>query len=370
MKKKFFTVHKYLGLITGIVIFIEAVTGCLWVFKDEIESLYKPTYEIELQQIPVITATDAAEKAQAVFPDNTIHGTLYLKDNDPVEVIFYEEEPKFYQSVFLHPYDGSVLNVGDHLSGFFAFVMDGHISLWLPGEIGAEIIAFSVLLFIFILISGFYLWWPRSKKKKQRFKFEWRAITSWKRKNFDLHAVIGFYVFFLALILAYTGTVMGYDWFYYLTYKSMGGNNAPQFIIPENNEKFTTDDDLEIYPMDQLIPKLKKENPEAVSLELHYPATDSSSIYVEIASKEGVYYSSDYRFFDQTTLAEIETPSIYGKYKNANFADKVIRMNYDIHVGAIGGFPGKIIAFLSSLLIATLPITGVFLWFGRKNKKG
>jgi uncharacterized iron-regulated membrane protein len=31
--------------------------------------------------------------------------------------------------------------------------------------------------------------------------------------------------------------------------------------------------------------------------------------------------------------------------------------------------PGKIIAFLVSLLTATLPVTGVLLWYGRKYKK-
>jgi len=113
---------------------------------------------------------------------------------------------------------------------------------------------------------------------------------------------------------------------------------------------------------------LKKESPDAFSYELHYPHSDSTSIYVEVSRQEGVHYNADYRFFDANTLNEIETPSIYGKYKNADFADKVIRMNYDIHIGAIGGLAGKVIAFISSLIIASLPITGVLLWYGRKHK--
>ena len=44
-------------------------------------------------------------------------------------------------------------------------------------------------------------------------------------------------------------------------------------------------------------------------------------------------------------------------------------MNYDIHIGAIGGIAGKIIAFLVSLLTASLPVTGVLLWYGRNYKK-
>ncbi|MEL7268293.1 MAG: PepSY-associated TM helix domain-containing protein [Bacteroidota bacterium] len=43
-------------------------------------------------------------------------------------------------------------------------------------------------------------------------------------------------------------------------------------------------------------------------------------------------------------------------------------MNYDIHIGAIGGLAVKVIAFISSLIIASLPITGILLWYGRKYK--
>ena len=76
----------------------------------------------------------------------------------------------------------------------------------------------------------------------------------------------------------------------------------------------------------------------------------------------------DFLFFDQNTLDETETPSIYGKYKNAKLADKIIRMNYEIHIGSIGGIFGKIIAFLVSLITATLPISGILLWYGKKFK--
>ena len=44
-------------------------------------------------------------------------------------------------------------------------------------------------------------------------------------------------------------------------------------------------------------------------------------------------------------------------------------MNYDIHVGAIGGLAGKIIAFLASLICASLPVTGFYIWWNKKKKR-
>ena len=367
-KKFAFQLHKILGLATGIVVFIVAITGCCWAFREEIESLYDDYKKVTPQEQAILTPTEAKELAEAVLPNNTVHGTLFKKKDDAIEVIFYDAEPEFYQSVFLNPYSGEVIQVDDHLSGFFAFILKGHMRLWLPKAIGEQVVGVSILLFILIIVSGFIIWIPKKRKNlKQRLKFDWKKTTRWKRKNFDLHTVTGFYICSFALIVAFTGSMISYNWLKYVVYKSTGGEKSPYFIIPENQSTLAQRDTT--IPMDYLITKLSLENPEAESYELHYPTTPEESIYVEVSNSKGLYYDSDYRFFDQNTLQELETPSIYGKYSNAGFADKIQRMNYDIHIGAIGGIVGKIIAFLVSLLTATLPVTGVLLWYGRHYKK-
>lgn len=367
-KKFIFQLHKYLGLTTGLVVFIVSITGCCWAFRDEIESLYDDYKKVTPQDQSILTPTKAKELAKEIFPNNTVHGTLFKKEDDAIEVIFYDAEPEFYQSVFLNPYSGKVIQVDNHLSGFFAFILKGHMRLWLPKTIGEQVVGVSILIFIVIIISGFIIWLPKKRKNlKQRIKFDWKKTTRWKRKNFDLHTVIGFYICSLALILAFTGSMMSYNWLKYVVYKSTGGEKVPAFIIPENESEISERDSK--IPMDYLIAKLSKENPEAESFELHYPKSAEESIYVEVSNSKGIYYDSDFRFFDQNTLEEIETPSIYGKYENAKVADKIQRMNYDIHIGAIGGIAGKIIAFLVSLLTASLPVTGVLLWYGRNYKK-
>ncbi|RZK63395.1 MAG: PepSY domain-containing protein, partial [Pedobacter sp.] len=73
-------------------------------------------------------------------------------------------------------------------------------------------------------------------------------------------------------------------------------------------------------------------------------------------------------FYDQYSLKEIEVKHMYGKLANATAADKLARMNYDIHVGAVLGLAGKIMAFLASLVAASLPITGFIIWRGRHKK--
>lgn len=366
-KKIIFQVHKILGLLTGIVVFIVAVTGCCWSFKEEIESLYDDYKQVTPQNQAFLTPSKAKEIGLSLFPNQTVHGTIFSKPNQAIEVIFYDAEPEFYHTIFLNPYSGKVLHIQDNLSGFFAFILKGHLRLWLPKEIGEQLVSVSIILFLVLIISGFILWMPKKRKNlKQRMTFDWKEGTRWKRKNFDLHTIVGFYVGVFAFVLAFTGCIISYDWMKYVVYKSAGGKGQPAFIIPENTRSASNDS---ILPMDGLIVKLLKEMPDAKELELHYPHTAEESIFVEVSNSEGLFYDADYRFFDQNTLQELETAGTYGKYKNTKVADKILRMNYDIHIGSIGGIAGKILAFIISLLTATLPISGVLLWYGRNYKK-
>ena len=368
-KKNILTLHKILGLATGIVVFIVSVTGCCWAFRTEIENQYNDYKKVTPQSQTFLTPTEVKKIAEKMFPNNTIHGSVFGKADDAIEVIFYDAEPEFYQSVFLNPYSGAIIQVDDHLSGFFAFILKGHTRVWLPKTIGEQVVGASILIFIFIIISGFILWIPKKRKNlKQRLKFDWKSTTRWKRKNFDLHTVVGFYICSLALVLAFTGSVMSYNWLKYVVYISTGGDKVPAFIIPENTSGLANND-ADVLPIDQLMVKLRKESPKAENFELHYPKTDSSSVYVEVSNSNDLFYDSDFRFFDQNTLEEIETPAIFGKYVDAKVPDKILRMNYDIHIGAIGGIVGKIIAFIISLLTASLPVTGALLWYGRHYKK-
>jgi len=367
MKKIIGKIHLILGLASGLVVFIVAITGCCWVFKDEIKSIFQEDLVISQTNDEFLSPTKAEAIAHTIYPDKLIHGLLYDDTSQPIEAIFYQAEPLFYTSVFLHPMSGEVLKTENHLTGFFAFVLDGHIHLWLPEAIGTEIVRWSTVIFLLLIISGIYLWWPKNKKnRKQRFKFDWKKTSKWKRKNFDLHSIVGFYISIFAFVFILTGLVMAFPIVNEAVYRAIGGDKEPTFLIPDGNKLGETEREK---PLDLLLPKLQKEYPRAMDFEIHLPHTDSATIYVEVSNEDGVFYNSDFLFFDQNTLEEIPSGTYYGKYSEASAPDKIIRMNYDTHVGAILGIPGKILVFFASLTVASLPVTGFLLWYGRKFKK-
>lgn len=368
IKKTFRKLHLYAGFTSGLIVFILGVTGCCWVFNKEVKDYLDDYSQITPQNKEVLSPLQIKEIASSVYPGHVIHGIAYQGDDKAVEVIFYEAEPEFYRSVYINPYDGKVLHTEDNLSGFLAFVLKGHRNLWLPKDIGQPITSYGTLIFLFIIISGIVLWWPNSKKqRKQRFTFDWNENTKWKRKNYDLHSVVGFYASVLSFLIAFTGVVIGLGWVAFITYKSIGGEKSMYFLHPNNTSEIHIPLTDENNTMHNIYPLVKEHYPNFETIEVHIPEADSLSILVEVIYGDR-YYDIDYLFYDQKTSELIPTESIYGAYADANFSDLVVRMNYDIHVGSIFGLTGKILAFLISLTVTSLPITGFLMWYGRNYK--
>lgn len=358
-------IHLWLGLSSGLVVFIVAITGCLYAFQEEIQNITQPYRFVKHQESVVLPPSKLKAIAENELPGKHIHAILYAKPGHSAQVIFYNLDPEYYYLVYLNPFTGEVLKVKDAQAGFFPFVLDGHFYLWLPHEIGQPVVATATLVFLVMIISGLVLWWPKNKKAaKQRFSIKWNA--RWRRKNYDLHNVLGFYTAWISIILAVTGLVWGFQWFAQRYYTVVGGEKSLAYSEPVSDTTFQTTSTIPA--IDRIYLKMRAENPTAQILEVHVPTTTLSPIEVSINPDDETYWQTDYRYFDQYSLQELPVDHIYGKSEDATVADNMMRMNYDIHTGAVIGLPGKILAFFASLIVASLPVTGFYIWWGRRRK--
>ena len=359
-------IHLWLGLSTGLVVFIISITGCIYAFQQEIQDATQSFRFSKIENKPILPPSVFEKQARSILPKAHLHAINYPAQGRNVEAIFYSFEPEYYYIIYMNPYTAKVLEVVNMENGFFHWILDGHFYLWLPPKIGQPLTSYATLMFVFMIFSGIFLWWPKNKSAaRQRFWFRWKDITKWKRKNYDLHNILGFYSSFLLLIIAITGIFFGIQWFTYIIYKVAGGEKKLLFTEPVSQRGITTN--FKKPATDLVWEKMKREHPNAVSLEIH-TIEPASAIAANVNTEEGVFWTIDYRYFDQYTLKEIHTDSIYGILKDADTADKLIRMTYDIHTGGILGFTGKVLAFLLSLVAASLPVTGFLIWWGKQKK--
>jgi uncharacterized iron-regulated membrane protein len=364
IKKVTGKIHLWLGLLSGLLVFIIAITGSLYVFQEEIQNLTQPFRHIEVQDKPFLPPSQLLSMARKELPGKSVHAVKYNGKDKAAEVIFYQYSPSYYYTVYLNPYDSRVLKVYNSGAGFFRFIIMGHYYLWLPPDIGKPVVATTTLVFVVMLISGWVLWFPkRLSAIKRSLVIIWEKGTHWKRKIFDWHNVLGFYAGFIALILALTGLIWGFQWFADNVYKGAGGQKSLLYNVPVVKVSLPSGGAA----IDRVWLQMQAGYPGAQSIEVHVPENDSAAIAVNVNWASSTYWKTDYRYFDPYTLKEVPVDHIYGRLRDAGFADKMIRMNYDIHTGAIGGLAGKILVFFVGLVVASLPVTGFIIW--RSSKK-
>lgn len=366
MKKWIRKVHLWLGLLSGLLVFIIAVTGAIYAFQQEIQDLSQSYRKVIPREQPVLLPSVIQKIAADVLPGKKLHSINYFNDNRSIELVFYHYQPTYYYKVYINPYSGEILHVQNMEEGFFNWILEGHMYLWMPREAGAIVVLFATLVFACMVISGIILWWPKNRSAgRQRFWFRWKESTSAKRKTWDLHSVLGFYSCIVALIFIITGLVWVFPTFAQGWYRFMGGKKSIVYAEPFSRDAAYTDKPA----MDKLFLIKAEERSRSSAWELHPPETDSSSILVMANPDKSVYWRSDYIFYDQYSLRELPVDHLWGKYAAATGADKILRLNYDIHVGAAIGLPGKTLAFLFSLMIASLPVTGFLIWWGKLKKR-
>jgi len=369
--------HLWLGLSSGLIVLLLGITGCIYVFSVEITAWLRHdemyVQEVKQEKLPMSFLWEQTQKTVGegkkitggrVYndPEKAAVFTCYKAGNQ--DAVLYFDSIDQYYNIYTDPYTGKVLGMYDEELDFFNIIKMLHWSLLLNAPIGQQIIGWGTFIFVIMLITGIILWWPKNKAaRKQRLWFQWKDTTKWRRKNYDLHNIFGFYVATIALIVAFTGMVWAFTWFQSLVYVAGSLSiTPPEQLVSQSKIIKTGKKDA---AFDKALLAAMKKHSDAAGFSISKPADSIAPIDVYVGQYPDVYYVSHQMQFDQYTGAFLAERT----HDDKNFGEKLITANYDIHVGAILGFPGKILAFIASFISAMLPLTGFIIWYGRTFKK-
>ncbi|RYU79455.1 PepSY-associated TM helix domain-containing protein, partial [Hymenobacter persicinus] len=265
---------------------------------------------------------------------------------------------------YVDPYTGRELHFQDLRRDFFTLVQYLHMYLLLPPAVGEWVVGPAVLIFVVMLATGLMLWWPKRKTDRHRsFTIKWGA--RWRRVNYDLHSVLGFYVAAVALLIALTGLMMSYEWLRTAaTFVSNGGQTHPAETTPPVLDTLQVVSEPKQPVIDRYFEQMRRLSPGYAMLFLAAPTSTKQPVF-GIAYQRALrfYHRDDYYF--HPVSGELLRRLPHGSKSNGA---KLVDMNYDLHTGLVLGLGGKIVAFLGSLLSASLPLTGFVVWWGKRNK--
>ncbi|MDN5283883.1 MAG: PepSY protein [Mucilaginibacter sp.] len=362
-KKVILFCHRWLGFISGLVVFIVSITGCLFCFQDEIQDTFLSYRHVEVQSKPFMAPSLIKAEALKGRPGATASFMSYYAADRPV-VVFTAIPKEGMLFVYLNPYTGKILHTENLARNFFVIVEYIHLYLLLPAKVGSLVVGISVIIFIVLMITGIVLWWPKRKSDRKRsFTIKWNG--RWRRVNYDLHNVLGFYATSIAVILALTGLSMVFESVrdgIYAT-ANLGKSYPVEKVVHKSDSLLKGKVDNKTV-IDKAFTAAQLGSPSAEMFMIEDEASNSSTVGITAFAKSLHYYNSDAYEFDKYTGKLLK----YLPQSKKSAGLKMNEMNYDLHVGQIGGLTTKIIAFLASLICASLPITGFIIWLGKRKK--
>lgn len=358
-------IHLWLGLASGIILFVVCLTGTIYTFSAEIKEFLAPeTYSVEVPEngnileaeklINIVKKENEGQAATLVIPANP---------EKAYQVIMKKEGERRGTAYYIDQYSGELKGDGKNTtSEFFTSMFKLHRWLLLDMNIGRPIVGVATIIFVLILISGMVIWFP-NKVKHWRQGLKIKTKSSFKRLNHDLHNALGFYAFLLMLVMALTGLTWSFEW-----YKDGLSNvlGAKVFSREKLEIKSSPDEKSEAISIEHILKIADQALPYPGDYRINL-AQNSEDVVSISKNKVGFFASSgtDKLIIDQYS-AEILQEDIFAEKA---FNEKVAASIKPLHMGYVYGTFSKILYFISCLIATSLPVTGTIIWANKLKKK-
>ncbi len=350
LRKLWFQVHKWIGLILALPVIVLCLTGSALVWDEWLTDVANPqrSADVAASQPPSLYA----DAAQAVLAANERLSSLTFPDGEGAVVASATrvgEQPRgrpVRTLIWLDPADGHVLDRGDTSQGFARVLHILHGSFMIPG-LGRQVVGWVGVFMLVSSLTGLWLWWP--------FKGGFRRGLRWKRMpttSGNLHHQGGFWIALPLAVLSFTGAWISFPVFFGAFSGEGGGareggprrfGGAPvEQVVMSPDAALAAARPLARGPVQSISWPTAPDGEWSVTF-----LQDSQRAEVMVADTTGV-----------ATPPEPPRPETTG------------RLMRRIHDGTNTGWLWQTIIFLGGLVPAGLAVTGVMMWLRGRRVKG
>lgn len=398
MRKIFRNIHLWLSIPFGILITLICFSGAALVFEKEVMELcHRELYFVKKVEAAPLPMEQLMTKVVATLPDS-VSVTGVNISSDPKRAYQITLSKPRRASMYVDQYTGEIMGKYER-APFFNFMFRMH--RWLLDSMkqdggifwGKMIVGTSTLMFVFVLISGVVIWWPRTRKAlKNSLKIV--ANKGWRRFWYDLHVAGGMYALVFLLAMALTGLTWSFQWYrtgFYKTFgvevqPSMGHGNAAANATAKGGKREKSPEGRSGRPGNRgEKPEGRGEHSESREGRKRSPYTNWQQVYEQLAEANPDYKLISVsdgsasvalpRFGNQRGTDRYKFNPHNGEitettlYKDLDNSGKIRGWIYSVHVGSWGGMLTRILTFIAALVGASLPLTGYYLWIRRLMKR-
>jgi uncharacterized iron-regulated membrane protein len=377
--------HFYAGVFCIPFVLWLACTGSIYLFKPQIDAWLDRPYEHLAISAPRASAASQVEAALAAVPGANLHDyQLPRTAHSAVQIIVGREAEEY--RVYVNPCTLRVMKVinADDIFTKRIFYLHGEL---LMGDKGSFIVETAASWAIIMILTGLYLWWPRSAtslagvlypRLRQGGRVFWR----------DIHSVTGIWVSLLALSFLFTGLPWAKSWGGYLkaarriTGKAIvhedwttgrSSEIAARLAMDKNSLAVMEDDSMgHMHHGGVAMPKpasyapLDKMLGQVSSLQLAFPVLISPPMH-HGGPWTAKSDSQDRVLRDQVTL-DAATGAVLTRlnFGQRPLIDRLVGIGVAAHEGHLYGWLNQLVNLCTAMGLITLCVSALVMWWRRR----
>jgi uncharacterized iron-regulated membrane protein len=343
-------IHRTLGLCAAVFWLVQALSGVLLTFRQEIDDATMPGLAV-----PVSTAAlgeriesiqQSGDRVASLWVANFAANRFDLRyvDSGGVERLMHIDGA------------GRILRDGPENTpfangGFFRTLTLVHTSL-LAGAVGEWIIAASGLLLISNIVLGSKLAWPRAGMWRQALTLQ--SARSPAARLYGIHRTVGLWIAVPLLIVFAAGVALRFD---DDIESALGVVRAPPVGAPTGSG---------VAPAQALDTALAR-FPGSTLTALSMPTPEGAWYRIRVHAPGEV----ERMYGTTTTYVSAANGEVLLEYpaRTASFARWFYDVLYPLHTGELGGLAGRLLLLLLGILLLAMGVFGIRLWLLRRKPR-
>lgn len=366
LRDRWLAVHLYLGLSLGLLVAMVGITGSLLVFYIELDELLNPDLVIADSSAPRLSYQQLFDAIRQAEPQRLRGWRLEIPQN-PERMLtarYYKPQETEHMGfapllVSVNPYTGEVVKKRFWGDFVMTWIYDLHYTLLLA-HTGKIIMSIVGGLLLVSLISGMYLWWPRSGKWSVALTIKPKA--SKQRFIYDLHKVAGVYGLVVMLVLTFTGIFLEIPEYA----NPIIGFFSP-LEEPPKPQSLPSPATKSVITIDKAVSIAQTVFPEAELRWIETPHDAQGSFRINLRQTGEV----SRRFPKTNVWIDQYSGHILHAHNPVEFTagDTFIHWLHPLHSGEAFEMPGRLLVLLTGLTCPLLLVTGILRWLQKQRVK-
>jgi uncharacterized iron-regulated membrane protein len=349
--------HLFAGIAAVPIVFVLAVTGAIYAFQPEIEG-YTRASLLEVQPVGDRMPLD---RLLAVSPPGCeVEG--FNRPGAEGRTVEVDCAGPGRRAVYLDPYRGTVVGESTWDTTFLGWIFRIHWDLLL-GDEGRLAVEWATSWTLLLAFSGVALWWPRGRRRTGGVVWPRLRLRGRARLR-ELHAVLGAYAAPLVCAIAATG----------LFWTLWAGEERWGRLTAEDDAAAREAAPPRSRPAPPGTPRIGLDAAvAAIGPAAGDPRIDLYVVPPQALDAPYTIYpwdpSHEHPSWSEVVWIDAYAGEVLGRvgWADRGALARLDAAGYAIHVGALLGLPGRILAAFAALVVALACVTGPWMWWKRRR---